>query len=105
MSLGCVQQFEYVDSEVEKNQRYGGKHIGFIYQNVVGSALERMHHEREDGFGSLNYIDTDYLALLGGVGQEHEVRLRAQAVEIKDLRRENNELKRRIYRLERMLQV
>lgn len=70
MSLGGVYQFEYIDSEVEENHIYGGSHIGLIYQNVVGTALDRMCYEREDGYGSLNYHDTSFLSLIAGVCQE-----------------------------------
>ena len=87
MSLGEVQSFEYVDSEVEANPIYEGKHIGLMYQNVVGTALNRMCIEREDGYGSLNYLEPSFISLLAGVCQE--------------LVRENNMLKERLDLLER----
>lgn len=87
MSLGRVQQFEYIDSEVESNHIYEGTHYGFMYQNVVGTALDRMCHEREDGYGSLDYYDTSFLSLIAGVCQE--------------LIEENQKLKERVGLLER----
>ena len=71
MSLGGVYQFEYIDSEVEENRIYGGSHIGLIYQNVVGSALNRMCYEREDGFGSLNYLEPSFISLIAGATIEN----------------------------------
>lgn len=71
MSLGGVWQFEYIDSEVEKNHIYGGSHIGLIYQNVVGSALDRMCYERQDGYGSLNYLEPSFISLIAGATMEH----------------------------------
>lgn len=87
MSLGDILQFEYIDSEVKANHIYEGKHIGLIYQNVVGTALNRMCIEREDGYGSLNYLEPSFISLLAGVCQE--------------LVRENNMLKERLDLLER----
>lgn len=95
MSLGAVQQFEYIPSEVEKNKIYEGTHIGLIYQNVVGTALNRMCHEREDGYGSLNYLEPSFISLLAGVGQEHEVRIQQLERENKTLKEEVEKLKKR----------
>lgn len=94
MSLGKVQSFEYIDEEVERNPAYKGKHIGLIYQNVKGTALDKMCHEREDGFGSLNYIDTSFISLLAGVCQE-------QTELIKELKDDVKELRERVELLER----
>lgn len=71
MSLGGVWQFEYIDSEVEKNHIYGGSHFGLIYQNVVGSALDRMCYERQDGYGSLNYLEPSFISLIAGATMEN----------------------------------
>lgn len=94
MSLGKVQSFEYVDSEVESNPFYAGKHIGLIYQNVKGTDLDRMCIDREDGFGALNYLDPSFISLLAGVCQE-------QAEMIKELKREVEQLKEKVDLLER----
>lgn len=96
MSLGAVQQFEYIPSEVEKNKIYEGTHIGLIYQNVVGTALNRMCHEREDGYGSLNYLEPSFISLLAGVGQEHEVRIQQLERENRVLKEEVKQLKQRV---------
>ncbi|MBO7342721.1 MAG: tail fiber domain-containing protein [Alistipes sp.] len=71
MSLGGVYQYEYIDSEVQKNSTYGGLHYGLIYQNVKGTALDKMCHKREDGFGVLNYIDESFLSLIAGATMEN----------------------------------
>ena len=96
MSLGAVQQFEYIPSEVEKNKIYEGIHIGLIYQNVVGTALHRMCHERDDGYGSLNYLEPSFISLLAGVGQEHEVRIQQLERENKTLKEEVEKLRKRV---------
>ena len=88
LSLGDVQRYEYIDSEVEANPFYGGKHIGLIYQNVKGTELDRMCIEREDGYGALNYIDPSFISLLAGVCQE-------QARQIKELQERVELLERR----------
>ena len=71
MSLGGVYQYEYIDSEVAKNSTYEGSHYGLIYQNVKGTALSTMCHEREDGFGTLNYLDTNFISLIAGATMEN----------------------------------
>ena len=90
MSLGGAYQFEYCESEVAENKRYEGTHIGLIYQKVKESALKGMCMEREDGYGALNYLDTDFISLLAAVGMEHE--------------RKVNGLEEKVERLERMVE-
>lgn len=92
MSLGGVYQFEYNDEEIKRNESYKGTHIGLIYQNVKGTILDKMCYQREDGFGSLNYLDTSFISLLAAVGIEHETRLQK-------LERENEELKKEVEQL------
>lgn len=81
MSLGGVYDFEYIDEEIARNTIYAGEHIGLIYQNVADTCMRKMCHVREDGKGSLNYIDTSFISLIAAVEMEHETRL--QAVESK----------------------
>jgi uncharacterized protein (DUF342 family) len=99
LSLGRVREFEYIDSEVEKNNLYKGSHIGLIYQDVKGSALSKMCFEREDGYGSLNYLDTSLTALLVGVAQEHERRLTEDERELQAVKKENKALRKEIEQL------
>lgn len=94
MSLGGVYAYEYIDSEVEKNNIYNGTHYGLIYQNVKGSALKSMCHEREDGYGSLNYLDTNFISLIAGATMEN-------ISEIEKLKKENKALRKRVEQLEK----
>lgn len=88
-SLGGAFAFEYISEEVERDEFYSGTHIGFIYQNIKSSLLSSMCIEREDGYGSLNYLHPDYLGLLGAAAISHEEEIKI--------------LKRRIAKLEKML--
>lgn len=65
-SMGGVFEYEYTPEEVERDPLLGGTHHGFIFQRVAKSHLPEMCLERKDGFGGLNYLHPDYLALLGG---------------------------------------
>jgi hypothetical protein len=96
LSLGRVREFEYIDSEIERNSLYKGIHVGLIYQDVKGSALPKMCFEREDGYGSLNYLDTSLTALLVGVAQEHEIRLTEDERELQAVKEENKALRKEI---------
>lgn len=96
MSLGGIYQYEYIDSEVAKNSTYGGSHYGLIYQNVKGTALSTMCHEREDGFGALNYLDTNFISLIAGATMEN-------ISEVEKLKEENKALRRRVEQLEKRI--
>lgn len=93
MKLGGVYQFEYIEDEVKRNEKYKGTHFGLIYQNVKESSLSKMCMEREDGFGALNYLDTSFISLLAAVGMEHETRLQRLERENMELRMEVEQLK------------
>ena len=95
MSIGGIYDFEYTDEEVRRNSACAGKHTGLIYQNVKNTEMGRMCHERKDGKGSVNYIDTGFISLLAAVGMEHETRLQRLERENKELRQEINKLKER----------
>ena len=92
-SLGGAFEYEYIASEVERDNYYAGTHLGFIYQNVKGSKLKSMCIEREDGFGALNLFDSRYLALLGAAAIEHEDRIHTLERQIKALQKELKQLK------------
>lgn len=94
MSLGGVWKYEYLGGEVEKNSTYGGSHYGLIYQNVKGTALKSMCHEREDGYGALNYLDTNFISLIAGATMEN-------ISEIEKLKKENKALRKRVEQLEK----
>lgn len=92
MSLGGVYEYEYIDSEVQKNHIYEGTHYGLIYQHVKGTTLDVMCHERDDGFGTLNYIHPKFISLIAGATMEN-------ISEIEQVKRENRELRKELERL------
>ena len=71
ISLGGVWEYEYIDSEVQKNHIYEGTHFGLIYQHVKGTKLDVMCHEREDGMGALNYLHPKFISLIAGATMEN----------------------------------
>ena len=87
-SLGGAFAFEYIGEEVERDEFYSGTHIGFIYQNIKSSLLSSMCIEREDGYGSLNYLHSDYLGLLGAAAISHEDRLAKVEKRVEQLEKE-----------------
>lgn len=76
-SMGGVYEYKYTAEEVEKNPHNAGTHYGFIYQNVAKSQMADMAIEREDGYGALNYLHPDYLALLAAANLELMKRVEA----------------------------
>lgn len=94
MSLGGVWEYEYVDSEVQKNHIYEGTHYGLIYQNVKGTTLDVMCHEREDGFGTLNYIHPKFISLIAGATMEN-------ISEVEKLKRKIRHLEAKVKQLEK----
>lgn len=93
MSLGGVWEYEYIDSEVQKNHIYEGTHYGLIYQNVKGTTLDVMCHEREDGFGTLNYIHPKFISLIAGATMEN-------ISEVEKLKRKIRHLEQKVKQLE-----
>lgn len=93
MSLGGVYEYEYIDSEVQKNHIYEGTHYGLIYQHVKGTKLDVMCHEREDGMGALNYIHPKFISLIAGATMEN-------ISEVEKLKREIRHLKTKVKQLE-----
>lgn len=93
MSLGGVWEYEYVDSEVQKNHIYEGTHYGLIYQYVKGTALDVMCHKREDGFGTLNYIHPKFISLIAGATMEN-------ISEVEKLKRKIRSLEAKVKQLE-----
>ena len=64
-ALGSVVDYRY--NNVLKRDK--DAHIGLIYENVR-DAMPGMCHTHE-GYGALNYLDTDYINLIAGSVQEH----------------------------------
>ena len=93
MSLGGVWEYEYVDSEVQKNHIYEGTHYGLIYQYVKGTALDVMCHEREDGMGALNYIHPKFISLVAAATMEN-------ISEVEKLKRKIRHLENKVKQLE-----
>lgn len=93
MSLGGVWEYEYIDSEVQKNHIYEGTHYGLIYQHVKGTTLDVMCHEREDGFGTLNYIHQKFISLIAGATMEN-------ISEVEKLKRKIRHLENKVEQLE-----
>lgn len=82
-SLGGTWQFDYKDT---------GEHsIGFIAQNVKGSALKSMIYTNADGYMKLNYLDTRLIALALGA-----------AVQVDD---KVERLKKRVMKLEKEVEL
>lgn len=93
MSLGGVYEYEYIDSEVQKNHIYEGTHYGLIYQHVKGTKLDVMCHKREDGMGALNYLHPKFISLIAGATMEN-------ISEVETLKREVRHLKAKVKQLE-----
>lgn len=93
MSLGGVWEYEYIDSEVQKNHIYEGTHYGLIYQHVKDTKLDVMCHEREDGFGTLNYIHPKFISLIAGAVMEN-------ISEVEKMKRKIRHLEQKVKQLE-----
>lgn len=94
--MGGVHAYEYVDAEVARDARYAGTHYGFIYQNVEGSELERMCLKREDGYGTLNHLDSNLISVVAGGVLSLDDRVRSLEHENEQLREEINRLNARL---------
>ena len=90
--MGGVHAYEYVDTEVARDTRYAGTHYGFIYQNVEGSELEKMCLKREDGYGTLNYLDPNLISVVAGGVLSLDDRVKLLEQENEQLRQEINQL-------------
>lgn len=76
-SMGGVKRYEYTEEEVKRNPANAGTHLGFIYQNVEKSQMaDKMCCKRVDGYGALNYLSSDYQALLAAVILEQADRIK-----------------------------
>ena len=89
LQLGKVIDFEYNKTAKERNTNAvdDNRHIGLIYQNVANSDLSNFAYKEADGYGSINYLSTDYINLIAGALQE-------TIKENKKIKRELNKLKK-----------
>lgn len=101
LGLGSVVDFRYnylalkrgtgaVDEE---------RHIGLIYQQAKASNLVNFCHEDEDGYGSINYLSTDYINLIAGALQQTIRQQETIEQRVARLERENKELKQQLNKL------
>lgn len=58
-----------------------------IKQRGKESTLKGMCMEREDGYGALNYLDTDFISLLAAVEMEHEQKVKGLEEKVERLER------------------
>ncbi len=91
--LGGYYLFDYKEGVVDFHRF---NRIGLIWQNVTGHFGELMGLKRDDGYGALNYIKPDYINLIGAGVLEIDDRVRTLESEVKALKEENAELKRRL---------
>ena len=101
LGLGSVVDFYYNDKAIERNTGAVDKerHIGLIYQQAKASKLVNFCHEDEDGYGSINYLATDYINLIAGALQQTILRQETIEQRVERLERENEELRRQLNNL------
>ena len=84
-SLGGTWQFDYKGT---------GEHsVGFIAQNVKGSALKSMVYTNADGYMKLNYLDTRLIALALGAAVQIDDKVKRLERRIRELKKEVELLK------------
>lgn len=107
LSLGCVLDYSYNALALQRGE--GGvdrnRHTGLIYQNVE-KIMPHITYKSADGYGSINYISPDFIAMIAGATQLNTLGLRsvvrnAASLEkrISLLEKENDKLKSEIKRL------
>lgn len=95
LELGSVIDFYYNDKAIDRNTGAVDKerHIGLIYQLAKTSKLVNFCHEDKDGYGSINYLSTDYINLIAGALQQTIRKQETIEQRIARLEKENKELK------------
>lgn len=84
-SLGGTWQFDYKGT---------GEHsVGFIAQNVKGSALKSMVYTNADGYMKLNYLDTRLIALAFGAAVQVDDKVERLKKRVMELEKEVESLK------------
>ena len=101
LGLGSVVDFYYNEKAFARKigEVDSKKHIGLIYQDAKESNLVNFCHEDEDGFGSINYLSTDYINLIAGALQQTIRQQETIEQRVLRLEKENAELKDKIRKL------
>lgn len=101
LELGSVIDFYYNDKAIDRNTGAVDKerHIGLIYQLAKTSKLVNFCHEDKDGYGSINYLSTDYINLIAGALQQTIRKQETIEQRIARLEKENKDLKIQLNKL------
>lgn len=101
LGLGSVVDFRYNDLALKRETGAVDeeRHIGLIYQQAKTSKLVNFCHEDEDGYGSINYLSTDYINLIAGALQQTIRKQETIEQRVARLERENKELKQQLNKL------
>ena len=101
LGLGSVVDFYYNDLALKRGTGAVDeeRHIGLIYQQAKASKLVNFCHEDEDGFGSINYLSTDYINLIAGALQQTIRQQETIEQRVARLERENKELRQQLNKL------
>ena len=101
LSLGRIVDFYYNDKAMQRNTGAVDKekHTGLIYQSAKELGLPNFCHTDDDGYGSINYLATDYINLVAGALQQTILRQETIEQRVERLERENEELKRQLNNL------
>ena len=105
LSLGKVCDYSYTEHARQRNTGGvdGNRHTGLIWQDAKRVGLTNFAMTDEDGYGSLNYLSTDYLNTITGAVQMTIIGVRSlldRTEKIEDkverLEKENEALRREI---------
>ena len=101
LSLGRIVDFYYNDKAMQRNTGAVDKekHTGLIYQSAKELGLPNFCHTDDDGYGSINYLATDYINLIAGALQQTILRQETIEQRVERLERENEELRRQLNNL------
>lgn len=106
LSLGEVQTYEYNEAGLNRTTAYAtkGTHIGLFHHNVE-KRLPSMAFRDDDGYGGLNYLDTDYINLIAAATQQTYKLAKDNRSRIKKLEDEVNRLKIENDKLNKLLKA
>lgn len=101
LSLGSVVDFRYNELALKRGTGAVDKerHTGLVYQIAKNSDLVNFCHEDVDGYGSINYLSTDYINLIAGSLQQTILAQETIEQRVSRLERENMELKQQLNKL------
>lgn len=98
LSLGEVTTFDYNELAHSVRENTPDSGIGLLWQDVI-KVLPQMDARLEgEEYGSLNYLHPDYINLIAATAQEN-------AKKVEQLERENKELKTRLAKIEKLLNI